>query len=170
MAAPSFGIQTLASGWFEGEPCFRNHDGNFKKSGNTSTSNAHTISIQPRIGSHHLGLCGAVLSTCELPRSPKTRRRLSGWSSKTRMRCIIVPLVFGVCRRLAPLMTKIFLAPMLAKCGGTDAREGGLFLFMTHARTDCLVSAMARMQGFLVPLSKPSFLPHSRDPNEQCLP
>jgi hypothetical protein len=92
-----------------------------QKSGQNIATKAPIVSIETRMSSHELACGGAERWTCGFTRRPKTRRKLSGWSSKTRMCRIFLRAAFGAARgcperksngRLDSLMTKIFFARM----------------------------------------------------------
>jgi hypothetical protein len=92
-----------------------------QKSGQNIATKAPIVSIETRMSSHELAGGGAERWTCGFTRRPKTRRRLSGWSSKIRICCILLRAAFVAgrgCpkresnRRLDCLMTKIFFARM----------------------------------------------------------
>src|ERR1700681_2568614 len=92
-----------------------------QKSGQNIATKAPTVSIETRMSSHELARGGAERWTCGFTRRPKTRRKLSGWSSKIRICCILLRAAFVAGRggperepngRLDSLMTKIFFARM----------------------------------------------------------
>src|ERR1700732_37156 len=92
-----------------------------QKSGQNIATKAPTVTIETRTTSHELAGGGAERWACGFTRRPKTRRRLSGWSSKIRIRCILLRAAFVAGRacperepngRLDSLMTKIFFARM----------------------------------------------------------
>ena len=92
-----------------------------QKSGQNIATMAPTVSIETRMSSHELTGGGAERWARGFTRRPKTRRRLSGWSSKIRICCIFLRAAFVAgrgCleresnRRFDCLMTKIFFARM----------------------------------------------------------
>jgi hypothetical protein len=90
----------------------RSETSRLQKSGQNIPINAAIVRIDARISSQGLTRGGRERSKCGLACRPKTRRRLSGWSSKIRMRRIWIlssaAFVWG--RWISCLMTKIFFA------------------------------------------------------------
>ena len=62
------------------------------------------------ISSQELTRCGTGTSRCESGRRAKTKRRVSGWLSKIKMRRIFLSAPLVDRSRLVLLITKIFLA------------------------------------------------------------
>jgi len=71
------------------------------------------------ISSQELTRWGAGTSTCGSGRRAKTKRRVSGWLSKIKMRRIFLSAPLVDRSRLVFLMTKIFLA-RLPRCPGRE--------------------------------------------------
>src|ERR1700726_4924922 len=92
-----------------------------QRSGQKIATKAPIVSIETRMSSHELAGGGAERWICGFTRRPKTRRRLSGWSSKIRICCILLRAAFVAGRarperesngRLDSLMPKILVARM----------------------------------------------------------
>jgi hypothetical protein len=80
-----------------------------QKSGQNIPNTATNVTAATKTNSHNLVRSGSRKRICRSASRPKTKRRLSGWLSKTRMcRIFLLPTVDG--RRFTCVMTKIFLA------------------------------------------------------------
>jgi hypothetical protein len=90
----------------------RSETGRLQNRGQNVPINAPIIRIETRISSHEITRSGAERWICGFARRPKTRRRLSGWLSKIRMRRILLPAAFVWGRGISCLITKIFFARM----------------------------------------------------------